>query len=269
MRSVSESAAPVPKQWRTALALALWSSLMVVALVVWLRKLSGAFTHLGDLWGTVAVVLAALTLSVVGCLCFLTDWHERLQIPSRIAIAGITLTPPLALGFSLSPLPAMTAFWFCTVLLLSGGAWFALIRSGDSRCLEQSVVEPDPQVAPRGIHVEETPVFRLDPGHRLSQWMARTLTADRREQITGAVHVQFLPEQKQTAIHLSFSPPFTGRPEVTCESLGEPPIRLKVTAVYPYGARIDAKRTGETGTADNVEVRFSAISPADANRQTV
>lgn len=263
MRSLNQSAIPVFKSWRTAVALTVWSGLAVIALVVWLRRLSGALTDSAGVWNTAAIVLVATLLCSMACLFYLPRQRVCLARSDYMIIGG-ALALPLALGLALSPQPATAVLWLGVVLIFTAATWFVLIAPGDSRRPALVPSESDRPDFPPRPNREEALSFRVDPDHDLSQWMARTFTADGKEQIAGAVRVQFMPAQKQTAIHLTFSPPFVGRPEVTCEAPGAPDVRLKVAGVYSYGARIDAKRTRATASAESVEVRFSAILTAEA-----
>jgi hypothetical protein len=54
----------------------------------------------------------------------------------------------------------------------------------------------------------------------------------------------FMSGSKQTVLHVPFTPPFEFAPHVECEIADGSDVRLKVGAVFPYGARVELKRMG-------------------------
>ena len=85
-------------------------------------------------------------------------------------------------------------------------------------------------------------------------WMQRHTTDDGQEQIQGGVVVPFAAGQKQANVHLAFCPPLSATPEVVCDC-DSSACRFKVAAVYPYGVRIEMKRTDDC--RQSVEIRLS------------
>jgi hypothetical protein len=78
------------------------------------------------------------------------------------------------------------------------------------------------------------------------------------EMIEGTIKVFFEIGQKRAHLHVPFSPPLPGLPEVECEPTGEEPIRLKIAVRQPYGIRIEARRT-ESADPLNTEISFAAV----------
>ena len=76
--------------------------------------------------------------------------------------------------------------------------------------------------------------------------------------IEGTIPVFFEIGQKRAHLHVPFSPPLPGLPEVECEPMGEDSIRLKVAVRQPYGIRIEARRS-ETAESLKTEISFAAV----------
>lgn len=78
------------------------------------------------------------------------------------------------------------------------------------------------------------------------------------EMIEGTIQVFFEQGQKRAHLHVPFSPPLAGLPEVECEPTGDDPIRLKVAVRQPYGVRIEARRA-EANEPLRTEISFAAV----------
>ena len=88
-----------------------------------------------------------------------------------------------------------------------------------------------------------------------------------RERIEGWVRVRFDPSEEVCAAHLSFCPPFGERPELEIAQISGPEVRISVTDVEPFGARIEVKRwlseRWEPADDDSVRLAFFAAVPSD------
>lgn len=78
------------------------------------------------------------------------------------------------------------------------------------------------------------------------------------EMIEGTISVFFETGQRRAHLHVPFSPPLAGIPEVECEPSGDDDIRLKVAVCQPYGVRIEARRT-DTSAELRTEISFAAV----------
>ena len=78
------------------------------------------------------------------------------------------------------------------------------------------------------------------------------------EMIEGTIPVFFEIGQKRAHLHVPFSPPLPGLPEVECEPVGEDSIRLKVAVRQPYGIRIEARRS-DAAESLKTEISFAAV----------
>jgi hypothetical protein len=70
--------------------------------------------------------------------------------------------------------------------------------------------------------------------------------------------LRFEKGQKRANLHIPFSPPLPGMPEVECECVGDVPLRLKVPVRQSYGIRIEARRTNADEALD-ADVGFAAV----------
>lgn len=78
------------------------------------------------------------------------------------------------------------------------------------------------------------------------------------EMIEGTIKVFFEVGQKRAHLHVPFSPPLGGQPEVECEPAHDDGVRVKVAVRQPYGIRIEARRA-EAADALRSEVSFAAV----------
>jgi hypothetical protein len=78
------------------------------------------------------------------------------------------------------------------------------------------------------------------------------------EMIEGTIKVFFEVGQKRAHLHVPFSPPLGGQPEVECEPAHDDGVRVKVAVRQPYGIRIEARRT-VSEEALRSEVSFAAV----------
>ena len=94
------------------------------------------------------------------------------------------------------------------------------------------------------------------------QWTRRLRDTDGTESIVGSVRTLFPAGQRTHAVHLVFSPPLAGAPQIECETSADAEIRCKVASAMPWGARIELRRSlsaAEQGTpaaAEPVELEY-------------
>jgi len=85
------------------------------------------------------------------------------------------------------------------------------------------------------------------------------------EMIEGTIRVFFEVGQKRAHLHVPFSPPLAGLPEVECEAVSDDSVRCKVAVRQPYGIRIEARRS-EASRALNTDIGFAAVYTPAARR---
>ena len=78
------------------------------------------------------------------------------------------------------------------------------------------------------------------------------------EMIDGTIRVFFEVGQKRAHLHVPFSPPLAGLPEVECEAISDDSVRCKVAVRQPYGIRIEARRS-DASRALNTDIGFAAV----------
>ncbi|MEO2019265.1 MAG: hypothetical protein ABGZ53_33440 [Fuerstiella sp.] len=78
------------------------------------------------------------------------------------------------------------------------------------------------------------------------------------EVVEGVIKVRFDKGQKRANVHVPFSPPLPGMPDVECECIGDEALRLKVPVRQSYGIRIEARRSNADEALDT-EVGFAAV----------
>lgn len=78
------------------------------------------------------------------------------------------------------------------------------------------------------------------------------------EMVEGTIQVFFEVGQKRAHLHVPFSPPLAGLPEVECEPANDDQVRLKVAVRQPYGVRIEARRA-EASESLRTEISFAAV----------
>ena len=82
------------------------------------------------------------------------------------------------------------------------------------------------------------------------------------ELVEGVMKVHFDQGQKRANIHVPFSPPLAGMPEVECECVGGESLRLKVPVRQSYGIRIEARRSNADEPLD-ADIGFAAVCTAE------
>ncbi len=101
-------------------------------------------------------------------------------------------------------------------------------------------------------------------GDSTVHWMNRSV-ADGYETIEGGLRVEIEAGSRQAAVHLSFVPPFALTPELESEPLDGSDVRMRVTAVYPYGARFEVIRSGDLSEPASIELGYAAFAAATAD----
>jgi hypothetical protein len=78
------------------------------------------------------------------------------------------------------------------------------------------------------------------------------------EMIEGTVTIRFNRGQKRANVHVPFSPPLSGTPEVECDAIDDESVRVKVPERRAWGLRIEGRRT-DTSTIHESYISFSAV----------
>jgi hypothetical protein len=247
---------------RLLAGLLLWVFVDVIALVLLARRLAGAFPlHLSVF--DFSWILALGT--ILSCLARGLMHRDEESLPRPRWRILLCLAPVVALSFALWPGRSVGAL--CTALV----AWTvtaivaarpALVFSEGwleqfggtivefSRFLSNALPGSAPIVEPSTESIEgrESAELRLE---------RRTTTAGV-EQIDGTAEARFAAGQKHCTLHVAFCPPFGARPTVELAAGSGLDAQVKAAAVYPYGVRIDVRRSGDAAEPGQCRVEFRA-----------
>lgn len=79
------------------------------------------------------------------------------------------------------------------------------------------------------------------------------------ENVEGTATVRFQVGQKRVHLHIPFSPPLPGIPDVECEPTGTDAVRVKVAMRQAYGVRLEVRRA-EASQPLQTEISFAAAA---------
>lgn len=205
-------------------------SLTFVALVVLLRRVSGALVAPLDFFPALAM----------GLLIALGTWLLRrlamLIIPEQpmllVGICGITWVLVIALTLSGSSPLAVLALWL--PVIATEAYWRAVPLQAGTR-----------------------------KRNRLGPAVVQQLTRIHQggcERITGTVRIDFAPSEQTAAQHIAFCPPLESDPEVEIEEAEQNGVTIRATDCRSYGLRLEARRGRDTAEPLTVLVKFEAVA---------
>ncbi|MFM9961914.1 MAG: hypothetical protein ACKV2Q_11900 [Planctomycetaceae bacterium] len=265
-------------------AVLIWSSLIVVTVLLLSRRVSGGIEHVVSVWPCLLVSFLVTMLSGFGWFLF----QQRTGLSSvrtELIAAFIAWLPTWMSGAALLPSDsALARGWLMGIAALSAGGlaltsqWFgaSTAQGQGHRDLEL----PDPSVSPaqrvarpianpKASAPGSSDLSVFDPivGERsddsTTQWMTRQTLSDGVDQIEGAIRIRFVGGQRAASVHVPFSPPFAAVPQVECEAMGDDPVRWKVSVVYTYGMRVELKRES-SGEPGETELSYTAVCESKA-----
>jgi hypothetical protein len=218
------------RQAAQAAAQALLSLIIALALVMLLRRSSGALLQPlpAAALPAVAVVLAATAAAVRASLfaCRRSAMYSLPGLAAAALLAAVTLsgTPPLAI--------ASAWFIFAVGESLS---WLVACRPEFLR----SVRTPRPTANQR---VSAEPIEATDA--ELPAGLVQQLTRIREnghESIHAVLFAEIDPGDRQTALHVAFCPPLETKPELTAHALDADEAEVRITQAETFGARIEVR----------------------------
>lgn len=261
-------------------AVLIWSSLIVVTVVLLSRRVAGGIDGIASAWPCVLISSLATLLSGCGWASFqqlaVGRSHRTEQIAAVVAwlptwLSGVALLPadsPLARGW-LFGIAALSAAGFMLGSQTSPTRQRGVVAEDHSLARRADAVGHLPegvratQVAPSDLSVFD-PVAEERSDDSTTQWMTRQSLPDGTEQIEGSIRVSFAVGQRAASVHVPFSPSFAAVPQVECEIDGDDPARWKLAVVYAYGMRVDLKRESNDEPAE-IELSYSAICRSAAS----
>jgi hypothetical protein len=93
---------------------------------------------------------------------------------------------------------------------------------------------------------------------RLLQQLTRSRTADGCETVRGTLLAEFAPGERVVVLHVAFCPPFERLPSVEAEVADGPACDVKVAQVLHQGARLEARLSRASSTAQRVTIEILA-----------
>lgn len=284
--------------WKRAFARGAWTGLVVLAVILLSRRLDGAFENHMSTLGTLVITILATSVSLLANSLYHSAPTTGVSGRRRVAVGVLTLVTPAAMGIALLPPQSGDAMFGIGVLVFIAGFVMMQLgdhttastptshplgvrsrmetarhESGRLRFTNPDVrrlhsrqlVDDDatPAVRRQGVPFETaSPQAKDDRPHilvddSLAQWMTRRRLETGADCIEGSIRIQFEAGQKTAAIHVPFSPAFSSLPDLNCE-VGNAAIRAKVSTIYPYGARIELRRSADLDAEVRVAVGFCA-----------
>ncbi|MBT4867683.1 MAG: hypothetical protein HON53_21490 [Planctomycetaceae bacterium] len=283
--------------WRRTLAAALWTATTIMAAVVVSRRLGGHFA--GGLHpaptSLIVALLTGLNMAAAALLKSATTDRAMQRWSVSLGVFLATLVPPFSMGVSLLAAGSTTGFpalvtlaLLCAVAMLVCGTDIRWSPSADESPSDIAVTvgltetingtsavrelviaeapEPD-ESSPLG-ESDETDAEDLaeGDGQAFSQSMSRVTQDDGSETIEGTVTLRFGAGQQIGVVHLPFSPPLVGQPQVSCYLLEDLPVRLRATATHTYGARLEARRIETTSDPEEIIVGYTVSASESQTR---
>lgn len=255
---------PVLRHAAQAAAQALLSLLIALAMVMVLRRLSGAFVQppsaltLVFVAITLVAVAAAARVMLLGSVgrtvYFVLSTQNSVRITRHRAHAISTVSPSVKstdrLIFILPGLAAVVLLAALTMIgtppLAIAFAWFVLIGTEGLSWLAACGPAPacrtgEPRAVSNRIAIEES---TDEPETELPAGLVQQLTRVRdngRESIHAVLLAEIPPGDRQTAIHLAFCPPLDQKPELTAHALDADDADVRITQAETFGARIELR----------------------------
>jgi hypothetical protein len=241
-------------------AIVLWSSLILVAVLLLSRRWADGILPPNSVWPLIFVSSMSSLFSCLGWVLFQIG-HEAPSQEARVEmVAGrVAWLSSWLGGIALLPAESSLAFgWLLGIAFVSAGFFALTARRPQSLPTGEKVRDATVDVSDEA----SLSLFPRDQeeasGAVVTQWMTRKTLAEGVENIAGAVRVPFAAGQRSASIHVPFSPPFATVPQVECEVISEESARWKVSVVYAYGMRIELKRDDSREAAE-IELAYEAI----------
>lgn len=224
--------------WRWAL----WIpgiTLLACASLFALRRLSGALEQ------PLPATILLLSMAVASIAAWATVRAAEVSRALSWWLTCVAGTSIVVLGAALS-LPGTSALALA-VLWLSAATGFGVLVT-DLLARDR----PAPTSAVGIVHREEEmphaenlvqPQVRDHECGQAEEWqrLSRLRTAAGDDRLEGWVRVPCTAGQRSEVVHLSFCPPFEKTPRLDVECLEGPNVRVKITQLLPYAARVELK----------------------------
>lgn len=244
--------------------LAVWGGVHCVAAMLLVRRSAGvpALKFTSTQICVTATVVAVLVVAARAMLARVERRPPAVWLRLVAAVASAAPIVTLCFG-SAKRLPLGSAAFLGMLTFVVGVATWLWDREFVERLLTSFLLSPsgEPAVAAPGLLAGggghgAAESQRRDPVESLR--LKRMSPEEGRDRLEGVMTAEFIRGQTMTTLHVPFLPTFPRSPEFVCEIDDKAAVRIKGTAVYPYGCRLELKRSGEVSESIRVEVRFSA-----------
>lgn len=255
-----------------------WLALTAISILLVLRRGTGGFT------AEAPAVVVWITVAVTGLLSWLAVNRGRMEFAFRpqfmrplvialvpvllTAIAITTFTEPIQIGGVLAELGLMLVFAGWIPDVQPQAFVTAASKTIENREPIRFQVTPTLKIHPEDEESAEQPeptatavksaAIEEERAEAAASWTRRIRDAEQ-DRLEGGLRVEFLPGQKELVVHLTFQPPFANTPELEAEDVGEGDVEVQIQAVYPFGARLLARRTVELESAFTTEIGYQAV----------
>lgn len=275
--------AAAPARILAAIGFSLFS---LLTLIVMLRRLAGAFV------GSISFAGFCACLIVAGLICcgvkVAAEWPPyRLDCRASLMLGALIGLPFAVLAISLLPshwsyswlatalVWSVLVIWFCSSVHSVSWCRFALydviqpeierflFPAGDSLSTAHRAA-----ATPTGSHLRVSSVSSpsgptlyeakdQERGAVVSE-LHRRSSQQGDDLLEGQLVATFAAGARQTVLHVPFIPPFPAVPRLDCEVADGADVRVKVGAVFPYGARLELKRATSELPELSVEIEIYA-----------
>jgi hypothetical protein len=262
------------------IAMTLAASLLGLAIVVFARRLSGAFES--SLGGTafIASIAAAVVWAAASRLAtskagyniapkwfrrFL-EWAPTVALPLSGVALAVDGTPTSAI---LVAAALITGEEFWAARFVSGPAANSIPlsrakivvgRAAEARLSRRA---PAAEIAPEAVEA----VVAIDAEIHGDLWQEQRRLRNKYEEIIcGVIRSRLGPRDRVTIEHLAFCPPMAAVPHLELEPVDGCDCSVRATHVYAYGARIEIKLDQGREEATECLVAFEARAALDVLR---
>ena len=247
MRSMAGALTSIPgTSDRQLAALAAWTllvTLALVAVVLVVRRISGALVQPLGLGGLVGVALACCLIATVIrkslCRSYAALRHDLLI---RLTVSAIVFSLMTAVTLAGTSAAAVLPAWFL-VVATEAASWLPLLRRGGTR--RSIAVEAPQEIQPVALEPEL-------PANLLQQ-VTRVLDEAGGESVHAVLRAVVPGGDKQAAIHVAFCPPLAQTPQLTAHAL-ECEADVRITQAETFGARLELRLPDAAATDQAVLV---------------
>jgi hypothetical protein len=204
--------------------------LVVVAVVLTIRQLAGAFTK----------PLDSGTLLAVGAVLLLLAIAAR---GKTVASAALILLIVL-LTASTNSIAAALLLWTATIfeeLWSWQPVWFKIYS--------QNHLQPT---------TDHPPPDELEPSEDILQNLVLRRVDDTSQELSGWLRMSVTKGQRTGSLHVAFCPPFAELPAIESEQHSGPACRIQTAQLLHCGVRLDLKLDAVAAKDESVVVRFFA-----------